>query len=213
MPKKINMINKKFGRLTVVKKTNKDKWGQFIYECECSCGNKTNVRGYHLRKGKVKSCGCLHIESITTHGMHGTPTYQTWEGMISRCNNPNNSKFQDYGGRGITVCPKWLFFKSFYKDMGIKPEKLTIDRIDNNKGYYKENCKWSSRLEQIRNQRPNKVNKTGNRGVYWIEHRQRYCVRIMANYKLIHIGYFVNLNDAILAREQAEKKYWKIKND
>lgn len=93
---------------------------------------------------------------VTKHGhcTNGiTPTYHSWASMVSRCTDTNKSSYGRYGGRGITVCEQWLDFKGFLVDMGEKPTKLMLERIDNNKGYYKENCKWATRKEQNRNKR------------------------------------------------------------
>lgn len=145
---------------------------------------------------------------IITHGMWRTPTYKTWDGMLQRCNNPKKSNYPHYGGRGIKVCEKWLKFENFFQDMGERPEELTLERINNNKGYFKGNCKWTTRTEQSRNQRIRKTNKTGTAGVYWRKDIQKYCTQIMVNYKTITIGCFIELQDAITARKNAEIKYW-----
>lgn len=88
-----------------------------------------------------------------THGMSATKIYKAWQTMLERCRSPNNWKYKDYGGRGITVCEQWYSFVNFYNDMGDRPEGTTIDRIDNDLGYYKENCKWSTPTEQALNRR------------------------------------------------------------
>lgn len=89
----------------------------------------------------------------TTHGMYYTATYKSWARMIQRCNNKKYDHYKYYGGRGINVCKLWLKFENFYKDMGERPEKMSIDRIDPEKGYFKENCKWSTHREQCNNKR------------------------------------------------------------
>ena len=91
------------------------------------------------------------------HGLYGSPAYGSWNRIIQRTKNPNHPKYKYYGGRGITVCDEWLDFRNFYKDMGEKPKDLSIERIDNNKGYFKENCKWATHKEQSNNKRNNRI--------------------------------------------------------
>jgi len=99
----------------------------------------------------------LHSDVVSamngSHGMTLTKEYGTWRGMLGRCNNPNAAHYASYGGRGITVCERWLKFENFYADMGKKPDGLTLDRVDNNAGYSAENCRWASHTEQSRNTR------------------------------------------------------------
>lgn len=93
------------------------------------------------------------ITASTTHGMFGTPTYNSWAHMLQRCGNPKNHKYPDYGGRGIKVCPEWVSFEGFYKSMGLKPEGLSLERKDVNGNYEPSNCKWATASEQNRNKR------------------------------------------------------------
>ena len=109
---------------------------------------------HHVRRSLIKSCGCHRKNTSTKHGMNTSREYSSWENMIQRCTNPNNKKYYLYGGRGINVCDRWLkSFEAFYEDMGYRPSNTTLDRIDSNKGYYKENCKWSNPREQLVNVR------------------------------------------------------------
>ena len=93
----------------------------------------------------------------TTHGQSRTKLYKAWKGMKDRCLNPKADRYADYGGRGITICERWMLFENFYADMGERPEGTTLDRVDNSKGYSPDNCNWSSRHAQDRNRRDNIV--------------------------------------------------------
>lgn len=154
--KALDLRGQQFGRLTALtlssKKTNSRG---LIWECLCQCGTFCNISATHLVSGHTQSCGCLHIERMTTHGQSGkmTPTYSSWQNMKARCNNPNFTAYKDYGGRGIKVCQRWYKFENFFEDMGKKPRRLTIERINNEKGYCLQNCKWATRKEQSNNQR------------------------------------------------------------
>lgn len=156
-----NMVGKKYNRLIVIKESDRSLTDKIRWLCKCDCGNYTIVQGSNLRSGHVKSCGCLSKESTairsTTHGMYGSPTHKAWIGMKARCNNPNIKHFKHYGGRGIKVCKQWNKFESFYKDMGEKPEGLTLERIDTNGNYEPSNCKWATWKEQERNRTNNRL--------------------------------------------------------
>ena len=169
MTAKAEMLGKTFGRLTVVKEFHSTlSSGRKLlrYQCECVCGNKKDVFGEHLRSGKIRSCGCLKVETtiahFTKHG-HGragrqSPEYRTWAAMINRCEDPKNKCYSIYGGRGILVSPEWReSFEEFLNYMGQKPSlDLSIDRIDVNGNYEPGNCRWATSAEQARNKRPRK---------------------------------------------------------
>lgn len=143
------------GRLTVIKRNGQIK-GTNAWLCKCECGNKTNIVTGSLTSKKTRSCGCLKrdrtIEMFRTHGFANTRIYNIWTDMKKRCNNPNHTHYDKYGGRGIELCNEWDTFEGFHKDMsdGYK-DNLTIDRIDNDKGYHKDNCRWVTQQEQLNN--------------------------------------------------------------
>lgn len=153
MKKIIDLTGLKFNKLQVLNLIDIIKEKSY-WLCKCDCGNYKSVRSDSLKNGSIKSCGCLRIEKATRHGMRYSPVYHVWQCMVQRCTNKNEKYYKDYGGRGIKVCDKWLKFENFLEDMGLPPtNKHQIDRIDNNKGYYKENCHWVLSKENMRNRR------------------------------------------------------------
>lgn len=159
MSKLIDLTEQRFGRLVVIKWVKKDKWRQSYWLCQCDCGKEKIVCGNDMKRGKTKSCGCLNIEKIierfTTHGRRYDKIYQIWSTMIQRCTNPNHIQWEDYGGRGITVCQRWMEFENFLEDMGECSNGHSIDRIDNDGNYEKSNCRWATGSQQCRNKRNN----------------------------------------------------------
>lgn len=163
MPPARNLSGFRFGRLIVqsrgpqaFKRGSGHPVVQWI--CVCDCEKEITVRGESLRSGNTTSCGCFHKERLRanfyTHGQSGTVLYQAWRGMKTRCYNPNSSKYPDYGGRGVDVCPEWLdSFEAFARDMGQPPPGTSLDRIDNEKGYSLGNCRWATLTQQARNKR------------------------------------------------------------
>lgn len=155
----------KYGRLTPIKEVESytaPSGGSFRkFECLCDCGKTTEVLLASLRRGLTASCGCLRAEALlkahTKHGKTKHPLYGTWKGIKSRCLNQKDAYYQDYGGRGIELDESWVEFDNFLNDMGDKPEGTSIDRIDNDKGYSKSNCRWATTRQQNNNQRSNRI--------------------------------------------------------
>lgn len=155
----IDITGKRFGRWTVLAEGEHEQGKSSKWVCKCDCGTvKTAVLYSALTKGNSMSCGCLRKEKRTLpeHVVHSqrNPTYRSWQNMMTRCYNYNHPTWKNYGERGIGVCDNWRrSFDEFLLDMGARPEGGTLDRIDNDKGYCKENCKWSTKVEQSGNRR------------------------------------------------------------
>jgi hypothetical protein len=160
-----NIAGRRSGKLTVLSFAGVGgKRKGAIWLCRCDCGRTKEIAAENIKRGKAKSCGCASNEfrskSLTVHGQSrtkgGKPSgaWASWNAMISRCTQPSNGQYHDYGGRGISVCERWSNFENFYSDMGDRPEGMSLDRIDPNGNYGPANCRWSTPKEQTANRRP-----------------------------------------------------------
>ena len=172
----IDLTLQRFGRLTVIEFVgfNTSKRPRPVWRCLCDCGSFAIICTDSLRAGNTRSCGCLRREIVSKLGkkfgpvfcgsnkVHGesnsTVEYKTWRNMFTRCRNQQSPNYPDYGGRGITVCDRWLDYQNFLNDMGRRPfGKTSIDRIDPNGNYEPGNCRWADWSEQNRNRRKRKA--------------------------------------------------------
>lgn len=159
-------VGDKYGRWEVIDKAEFDAKRR-LWHCRCECGTKRLIMDSQLKNGESQSCGCLrrdkcrnlnyshgHTSSDQCANIHScTRTYSTWSAMKTRCNNPKHKRFHYYGGRGITYCDKWESFEGFLADMGERPQGKSLDRIDVNGCYCKDNCRWATDIEQANNKR------------------------------------------------------------
>lgn len=152
----MNLVGQRFGRLTVLSREQRNLRGRLQWVCICDCGRKVVILEYNLRDGNSKSCGCGREVSHRKHGLRKAPEYRLWQNMVQRCGNPNNPRYDDYGGRGIRVCARWRkSFAAFYADVGPRPSaKHSIDRIDNDGNYEPGNVRWATAYQQVHNRRP-----------------------------------------------------------
>lgn len=154
-----------FGRLLVMSEHGINNSGKRTWLCQCSCGRKTIVPTGSLRSGNTSSCGCLIVETtIKRSTVHGhsrsrkrSGAYASWAWMKSRCLNPADTRWIYYGGRGVTICERWMKFENFFADMGDRPHGMTLERKNNLLGYAKSNCVWASPTEQANNRRGNHI--------------------------------------------------------
>lgn len=212
MAKVIDLKGQVFGRLTVLSEEGKASNGNIVWKCQCSCGNTKNIVGGSLRKGDTTSCGCLRDERIketnTKHGLTKHPLYRVWLGMKDRCYNEKFKQYQDYGGKGVTVCDSWKYsFENFYSDVVEKYRKgLQIDRIDNNGNYEPDNVRWVTPQQNTMN-RGGRLNCTSKyKGVYWDEEANKWRAGIQKSGKVYRLGMFTDETEAAKAYNEKAKE-------
>ncbi len=191
---RLELTGQRFAKLIVVSFSRMDERQQSKWNCLCDCGNICEVAGTNLRRGTTHSCGCFvgdrNREIRTTHGRKRTAEYRIWGGMKQRCRNENYQSYPRYGGRGIDYCERWESFENFFEDMGERPSsEHSIGRIENDKGYYKDNCQWELPKQQQNNLSSNRrisidgVEKTATE---WAE---RYGMDVMRFFGRLKLGW------------------------
>lgn len=161
-----SLIGQKFDLLLVTTQCGRAKDGRPLWFCSCDCGSRILVSSKALKTRHTRSCGCLGRDAehrdaarqrASSHGLIYLREYKVWATMKSRCRNPKVGCYASYGARDITVCERWDKFENFIEDMGRAPAGMSLDRIDNNRGYSPDNCGWATRIEQARNRRDNRI--------------------------------------------------------
>lgn len=218
MSKKLDLTGDRYGRLTVLRETQPNN-SRRRWECRCECGIVKEYFQQAILYGDTKSCGCYNLENksglhkATYHGMGGHPLYGTWKKMRSRITNPDNDAYDNYGGRGLGMDKLWIerpneFIEwaennGWYDGCG-----LSLDRVDNNRGYFPDNCRFASRTEQNINQRQQKNNTSNYVGVHLNKKSGNWISRITVNKKRISLGSYKDIENAVKARQLGEIKYF-----
>ena len=177
----------------------KEKYG--LYKCQY-CGRNWEVMVKSIKNGNTKSCGCS--QHLGTHNLTKHRFFNTYTNMLGRCYNKNYKQFNDYGGRGITVCEEWLDVVKFIEwcESTCPNEKgISLDRIDNDKGYSPENCRWVDKSTQAINQRMRRTNTSGFVGITWDKNKGRWSARVQIFKRGKYIGYYLSKEEAVQARD------------
>ncbi len=180
---------------------SKQKARYGLYQCGY-CTNTFEAMVSNVTSGGVRSCGCQINKQKITHGLTHNQFYDTWKQMLQRCNSPKNKKYKYYGARGITVCEEWLDVRNFVawaEATHPNTEGLSLDRIDNDKGYSPENCRWADRVTQRLNQRIGRNNTSGYVGVN--SNGANWMARITVNNKRVCLGTFLTIEEAVQVRD------------
>lgn len=214
--RKLNLVGRKFGRLTVIEEAGRSKHGNVTWRCVCACdGKEIIISGGNLNNSHTESCGCLQKERArevcTTHGhANRSLTYSSWSSMKARCLNPNDGSFPRYGGRGITICERWLGehgFENFLADMGERPEGKTLDRKKSNGNYEPDNCRWLDLSGQAINRRKIAGTTSKYRGVSLANNGKKFVASIAIDKEQVYLGRFDSEESAAIAYNEAAKQH------
>lgn len=197
----IDLTGKRFGKLIVADRSDSTDKGVARWRCRCDCGSEKIVRGDVLRRGEVRSCGCI----VRVHGKTNSPEYRSWRAMLQRCLNENAPNYTLYGGRGIRICDRWQHgedgmtgFQCFYEEMGTRPAGSSLDRYpDGNGNYEPGNCRWASAKDQVRHRRSTVTVEVDGETVALSEACESLGVDYTTVYRLLRKG--VSFEDAVRA--------------
>lgn len=212
-PYKEDLTGMRFNRLVVIEYShNRNSHSYWLFRCDC--GTEKILRANIVKNGSTKSCGCFHVDRITSHGQSEHPLYTCWNAMMQRCYNEKQGAYPDYGGRGIGVCERWRNahgLANFIEDMyDLYQEGLTLERKLVNEDYSPQNCEWATYGKQAYNRRKPRNNLSGKTGVCYLENKPNlnWHAYIYKDSKKINLGRFASFEEAVAAREVAEIKYF-----
>ena len=195
------LLGKTWRKYPTKKSNQKATYG--LFECQY-CGKQFECATNNINSGHTKSCGCQSTYN-NLYGLSKSRFYEIWKAMRDRCNNPKHKVYKNYGGRGITVCEEWLDIANFVawaEATHPNIEGVSLDRIDNDKGYSPDNCRWATREIQNTNQRMRKTNTSGFVGVSWIKHQNKWEAYITVNCIKVHLGVFKTPEEAAKIRDK-----------
>ena len=204
--KLINRAGQRFGRLVVIEQAGRTASKKVLWKCVCDCGKETQTDSGSLTTGNTTSCGCVLKEVITKHGGWNKSSYNTWRAMIRRCINPKDKDYKRYGAKGVNVCPEWLDYATFAKDMGEPQGDETLDRINVYGNYEPSNCRWAGVKTQNRNTRLRVNSKTGYTGVLPVG--LKYIAKITSNKNSFYSKLCNTIEEAAIARKELERTHW-----
>lgn len=187
----------KFNRLEILSEAGRNHNKKRMVKVRCDCGNELIVQYNNIQNGHTKSCGCYKVETHRKHNLSGSRIYHIWENMKRRC---NSNKY--YAERNISVCDHWQIFSNFYEDMkdGYR-DNLSIDRINNHEGYYKENCRWADAVTQMNNTRKVETAK----GYTFCKKTKKYIAQFSYNKKHKILGSYNTPEEATLVYKRAKE--------
>ena len=195
------LIGETYMRYPTEKSKYRYKYG--LYKC-AYCGKEWETMVSNIKRG-TKSCGCQKVNTLgIKHGLYNNRFYDTWNNIFKRCTNSKHKNYKNYGGRGIIICEEWLDIKKFIawaESTHPNIEGHTLDRIDNDKGYNPENCRWADKTTQSINQRTKSNNTSGFVGIVWYKITSKWVAQITVNKIVIHLGYFKTIEEAVQARD------------
>lgn len=202
--KLVDRTGQRFGKLTVLGQAGRNALKKVLWKCRCDCGNEAVVVAGSLVTGNTESCGCV-IPNYK-HGGTNKGSYNSWRAMLRRCNNPNDKDYKRYGAKGITVCPEWMDYATFAKDMGEPVGAETLDRIDPAGNYEPSNVRWAPPTVQARNVKLRKTTKSGYTGVHF--RAGKWYGEITAKKNKYYSKACNTIEEAAAARKKLERKYW-----